>query len=54
MHLQGRYRISEGRVCEVLSLNRSTCQYRHHVWSYDFVYDQTLDGRAALMSDGGR
>jgi putative transposase len=40
-------------------LGRSTrwvqrAEHRHHVWSDDFVHDQTIDGRTALMSDGGR
>jgi putative transposase len=29
MPWQGHDRISERRACEVLSLNRSTCRYRH-------------------------
>jgi putative transposase len=29
-------------------------EHRHHVWRYDFVHDQTIDGRAALMANGGR
>jgi putative transposase len=42
MHLQGYYRISERRGCEVLALNRSTCRYRHRRNGVDHAHREVV------------